>query len=146
MKLQKKDKAIVFNAEDISENMINLETYQGKKVYLTFYRGASCPFCNLHVHELIEKLETFSEKGLVIIGFFMSSKEEILKYVGKQKLPFPIIPDPEKIFYKQYGLEQSLAGKMKSMLRFGAMRKIMAHGFMNTKALKAHTIPCQAIF
>ncbi|MDF1550177.1 MAG: redoxin domain-containing protein [Bacteroidales bacterium] len=142
MKLQKDDKAIAFSTEDISGNTISLESYRGKKVYITFYRGASCPFCNLRVNKLLEKMKSFDEKGLIVIGFFMSAKEEIMEYVGKQKPPFPIIPDPDKIFYMQYGLESSLTGKMKSMLRFGDIKKIFANGYMNTRTLKDdNTLP-----
>lgn len=44
MKLKKGDKAIGFKTEDILGNKIDLEEFRGKKVLLSFYRGASCPF------------------------------------------------------------------------------------------------------
>lgn len=136
MKLKKGDKAIGFKTEDITGNKIELKNFLGKKVLLSFYRGASCPFCNLRVHELIKQVDAFRERELVIIGFFMSERQEIMEFAGKQNPPFPIVADPEETFYKMYGLEKSFAGKMKAMLRVGAMMKIFANGFFNMKALK----------
>jgi peroxiredoxin len=136
MKLKKGDSAIGFKTEDILGNKIDLKDFRGKKIFLSFYRGASCPFCNLRVHELIKHVDVFREKELVIIGVFTSERQEIMEFVGKQNPPFPIIADPEEIFYKMYGLEKSFAGKMKAMLRIGAMMKIFANGFFNMKALK----------
>lgn len=142
MKLKKGNNSIGFNTEDISGNKIDIEAYLGKKVFLTFYRGASCPFCNLHVHELIEQMDYFREKRLAVISFFMSDKREIMEYVGKQNPPFPIIADPNKKYYKMYGLEKSFVGKMKAMLRFGTWMKIFANGFFNMKSLKDdNTLP-----
>lgn len=136
MKLKKGDKAIGFKSGDILGNKIDLEEFRGKKVFLSFYRGASCPFCNLRVHELIGQMEHFQEKELVVIGFFMSTQPEIMEYLGKQNPPFPIIADPEEKYYKMYGIEKSFAGKMKAMLRVGAMMKIVAKGFFSMKAMK----------
>ncbi|PKP09500.1 MAG: hypothetical protein CVU09_11195 [Bacteroidetes bacterium HGW-Bacteroidetes-4] len=142
MRLKLGDKAIVFNENDISGNAINLASFVGKKVYLTFYRGASCPFCNLRVHELIEKMNHFNEKDLVVIGFFKSTKEEILEHAGKQNPPFAIIPDPHKKYYSAYGLEQSLFAKMKTMFRLRAMKKIFANKLIPEKMLKDdNTVP-----
>lgn len=142
MKLKKNDNAIVFKTLDILGKKIDLEALQGKKVLLSFYRGASCPFCNLRVHEVINQMDHFQKKGLVVIGVFMSDKHEIMEFVGKQNPPFPIIADPEEKYYKMYGLEKSFAGKIKAMLRFGAMMKIFAKGFFNMKAMKdENTLP-----
>lgn len=40
------------------------------------------------------------------IVFFHSSKEVLLEYQGQ--FPFDIIGDPQKKFYKQFGVEQSI--------------------------------------
>ena len=83
MKLKKGDSAIGFKTEDILGNKIDLKDFRGKKIFLSFYRGASCPFCNLRVHELIKHVDVFREKELVIIGVFTSERQEIMEFVGK---------------------------------------------------------------
>lgn len=108
MKLRSGDKIIDFNIEDINGNMIKLSEYNNKKVLLSFYRYASCPFCNLRVQELKRNYDNYMSKGLEIIAIFESPKESILKYAGSQDAPFPIIPDPERKLYKDYHIEKSL--------------------------------------
>jgi peroxiredoxin len=84
MKLKTNDQAIGFKTFDISGNKIDLEALRGKKVFLSFYRGASCPFCNIRVHEIIGQMDHFQDKGSVVIGFFTSGKQEIMEFAGKQ--------------------------------------------------------------
>jgi len=142
MKIEKGEKARAFKTSDISGNSIDLNEYRGKKILLAFFRGASCPYCNLRVHEIIQHMDEFKSKGLEVIGIFISDKKEIMEYVGKQKPPFPIIADPEKKLYTLYSLEESLAGKIKAMFRMGSMMKILSKGFFSMKAMKdPNTLP-----
>lgn len=79
-------------------------------MYLSFFRYASCPVCNLRVQKLIKNYASFSEKGLKIVAVFQSSSETIARYVGKQSAPFPIIADPEMRLYQLYGVESRWSG------------------------------------
>jgi len=94
MYLKKNDKIIDFELTDYLGNRIKSSDYKGQKVYLSFFRGASCPFCNLRVHQLIKNYSKFEANKIQIITFFAATKEEINKYAGKQNAPFTIIPDP----------------------------------------------------
>lgn len=136
MKLKNNDKAIDFSVSDYLNNQVTLSDYKGKKVLLSFFRGAACPFCNMRVRELINNYPKFEEKGIVIIAFFASTKEEINEYAGKQKAPFAIIPDPTLKFYTKYGVEQSPFGMLKTMLKPLKMLKMMQSGFFNLKSGK----------
>ncbi len=136
MKLKNKDKAIDFSVSDYLNNQVTLSDFKGKKVLLSFFRGAACPFCNLRVRELINNYPKFEEKGIVIIAFFASSKEEINEYAGKQNAPFSIIPDPTLKFYTKYGVEQSSLGMLKVMLKPIQVMKMMFSGFFNLKSGK----------
>ena len=82
-----------FSMLDINDNNITLDKFIGTKIILTFFRTATCPFCNLRVHKLIQKEAYFKANNIQVICFFASSKSEILKYAGKQLPSFPIIPD-----------------------------------------------------
>ena len=107
MTLQVAQSAPDFSMEDHLGNRVSLSNLRGKKVMLSFYRYASCPLCNLRVHELIKLHEEFSRKGLTMVAFFHSPRETILEYVGKQGPPFLIIPDPERKVFDLYGIEES---------------------------------------
>ena len=132
----KNDNAIDFSVPDYLNNQLTLSNFKGKKVLLSFFRGAACPFCNLRVRELINNYPKFEEKGIVIIAFFTSSNEEISEYAGKQNAPFFIIPDPTLKFYTKYGVEQSKWAMIKTMLNPIKMVKMMTSGFFNLKSSK----------
>ena len=135
-KLKSNDLAIGFNRNDYLGNNIDLTNYKGKKTLLIFFRGASCPFCNLRINQLINKYPEFEERQIEIITFFAASQDEIFKYAGKQKAPFPIIPDPNLEVYKKYGVEASHSGMFKVMLNPFKMMKVMTSGFFNLQAIK----------
>lgn len=134
--LLKNDNAIDFSVLDYLGNQVTLSDYKGKKVLVTFFRGSACPFCNMRVRELINNYPKFEEKGIVIIAFFTSSKEEISEYAGKQNAPFSIISDPTLKFYTKYGVEQSKWAMFKTMLNPIKMVNMMTSGFFNLKSSK----------
>lgn len=134
--LKNNDKAIAFKLNDYLGNEINLSNYKDQKILLSFFRGASCPFCNMRLRELIKRQPDFEAKGIKIITFFASSTEDISEYAGKQKPLFPIIPDPNLEVYEKYGIEQSKSGMYKAMMKPLKMMKMMTSGFFNMKASK----------
>lgn len=110
MKLSAGQEAIDFKLKDINGNEHALENYRGKKLLISFFRYASCPFCNLRFHRLSEKQDQFAEMGLQQLAFFESPVESILKHAGKSNSPIAIIADPKRKTYRQYGVETSLSG------------------------------------
>jgi len=118
MRLKAGSTAPAFNAVDFLGEAVNLEAMRGAPVLLSFYRYASCPVCNLRVHSLIEAFPGWSAQGLAIIGVFQSPRASIGQYVGRQDAPFPIVPDPEMVFYKRFGVESRWRG----LVSAGAMR------------------------
>ncbi|MCA9564687.1 MAG: redoxin domain-containing protein, partial [Myxococcales bacterium] len=88
---------------------LSLSDFEGQPLWLAFFRYASCPLCNLRVHDIIERFDQFSQNGLAIVAVFQSPRESIERYVGKQVPQFPLICDPEEKLYEAYELESSLA-------------------------------------
>ena len=131
-----KDTAPHFIGKDINGKNINLNDYKGQKVLLSFFRVATCPFCNMAVQELIRGHEELEKKGIKVIAFFASTSEEINKYAGKQNPTFPIVADPEFKIYKQYGVQVSFGGMMKTMINPVKIYKAMTSGFFNLKSMK----------
>ena len=117
MRIQAGQPAKKFEVEDIFGNKISLNDFKDKKLLLAFFRYASCPLCNLRVHQLIKHYPTFENKGLHLLAFFQSPVESIRKYVGKQDAPFSIIADPNHDVYRQYGVEKSWTGFLKGSFR-----------------------------
>ncbi len=108
MKLTRNVTAPVFKLKDVFGREIDLNSYMDKRVLLAFFRHAGCPFCNLRVHNLTKVYEEFKAKGLEMIFFFESKEKVILRSTFHQEVsPIPLISDPEKEWYKSYGLEES---------------------------------------
>ena len=106
--LAKNLRAPVFIVKDVFGRIVDLNTYQDKRVLIAFFRHAGCPFCNLRVHNLTKVYEEFKTKGLEMIFFFESKEKVILRSSFHQEVsPIPLIADPEKEWYKTFGLEES---------------------------------------
>lgn len=127
--------AIQFKAKSIDGNVVDLKDYKGKKILLSFYRKAACPFCNMGIQELIKKHDEFENRGIKVLVLFASPKEEVIKYAGKQNPPFPIIPDGEFELYGKYGVGLSYIGMMKSMFNPLKVVKALTGGFFNLKTM-----------
>lgn len=136
MRLKEQQSAIDFTARDFKGNTVRLHDYIGKKTLLIFFRFATCPYCNLRLHELINSFEAFDVKGLSVIAVFESSPENVTNYAGKQNAPFPIISDPRSKLYASYGLELSFWGLLKVMVQFRKLFLSMVTKGFSPKPLK----------
>jgi thioredoxin-dependent peroxiredoxin len=133
MRIQSGEPAKGFQVEDLFGKQIALNDFRGKKLMLSFYRYASCPLCNLRVHQLVQQYPAFHDMGLEMLAFFQSPAETIYRYVGKQDTPFPIVPDPRLDVYRLYGVEGSLVGFIKGGMKVGDMISAARKGFLPGK-------------
>ncbi|MEN8250443.1 MAG: peroxiredoxin-like family protein [Bacteroidota bacterium] len=102
-----------FSLTDLNGQCYNTSEPRNKLIMLAFFRYASCPLCNLRIHELIENYHELSQK-MDIVAVFQSPKDKINDYVGKQTIPFTVLPDPECTLYRLYGLESSWLGFLRA--------------------------------
>ena len=107
MKLTVGALAPVFATEDVFGRSITLSSFQGQPVLLSFFRNAACALCNLQVHKLIQAYPSLQEAGLSILAVFESPRENVLRHVERQKVPFPLVADPEARLYDLYAVETS---------------------------------------
>lgn len=134
--------APTFSHKDLNEVHVSLRDFTGSKVLLSFFRDASCPFCNMRLRELILNYHQFKHENIHVLAVFHSSKEEILVYAGKQEAPFSILPDPTLNLYKIYGIETSTLGKFKTLISFPKIWKMMRSGFFNLESMASpNTLP-----
>ena len=57
MRLLAPCKEIDFRTEDIFGDHFQLSDLKGKRIALSFFRDAACPFCNYRVYELTQQYE-----------------------------------------------------------------------------------------
>ena len=124
-KVKSGENAIVFVAKDYLGNELSLASYKGKKVLLGFYRGTACPFCLGRVKRLLEFYEELKSKGINVIVIIPAKQESIFETSKKTIAPFPIIADPEKKIFKQYGIIDSKFVILKAMVKPFKMMKVM---------------------
>lgn len=117
MKLQAGNSAIDFIAKDINGTDVKLSDYRGRKIILSFYRNVSCPFCNRRVHQIMGHSVRLKKAGVQMVFLFESSNDKLSSSVFHKGIsPWPLIGDPDKNVYKQYGVEQSTFKMMKTMV------------------------------
>jgi peroxiredoxin len=85
---------------------IRIPDPQGRLTHVQFLRFAGCPVCNLSLREYIRRAGELSSAGVREIVLFHSEAEFIEDYHAQ--LPFDVIADPQKRFYKAYGVEKSI--------------------------------------
>ena len=74
-------------------------------VHLQFRRFAGCPICNLHLQSIVRRHDEIEAAGIREVVFFHSPEEELAKYTAD--LPFATVADPDKRYYRQFGVESS---------------------------------------
>jgi len=122
-----KTKAPDFTATTIDGKTFHLSDLKGKKIFLAFYRNGACALCNLRVHELSLRQKDFDKAGIVMVAVFESSIDDMKPYVGKQKLGFTLLSDPDGKLYEMYGVKNSPE----------LINLVMASGSANARAAEA---------
>jgi peroxiredoxin len=107
-KLERGALAPAFSATTYEGEPVSLGAYRGAKLWLSFYRFASCPLCNYRIHEVIARYPEFSKAGIRMLGVFQSPPDKIANYVAKQEPPFSLVSDPKMDLYRLYGVSPSL--------------------------------------
>ncbi len=77
-------------------------------VWLAFFRFATCPLCNLRIHQMKAVWSRYKDR-VAFIGIFQSPKE---RFTGEERFPFPVAADPDLVAFHAYGLEKSVLGAL----------------------------------
>ena len=73
--------------------------------HIQFRRFAGCPICNLHLQSYVRRYEEISAAGIREVVFFHSTADELREHTAD--LPFAVIGDPAKRYYREFGVETS---------------------------------------
>jgi peroxiredoxin Q/BCP len=124
-----KTQASDFTATSIDGKTFHLSELKGRKIFLAFYRNGACALCNLRVHELSLRQNDFDKAGIVMIAMFESAIGNMRPYVGKQKLGFILLSDPDGKLHDMYGVKNSPE----------LINQVMASGSAATRIAEAET-------
>lgn len=108
----------------------------GRKLLVSLFREASCPFCNIRVYELTQHHRKLKSLNLDIVAVFQSSESDVKRFIARQPRPFRSVADPGGKMHKQLGGQSSLMGKMKAMMLRapGMMRGLSMVGLAGMKS------------
>ena len=73
-------------------------------VVLVFYRGAWCPFCNMHLHALQENLSEFKKYGAQLITITPQTPDKSAAQLKEKGYPFEVLSDLDSKVMKDYKL------------------------------------------
>ena len=110
LKLKDRDEAPCFSAIDINGEKVEINKDNKKKTLLCFFRYSGCPWCNLAIYRLTQMAPDLEAQGVTIVCFVQSTRESIVNNVINRhdpKPPFTVVPDPDKIIYGLYGVEEN---------------------------------------
>jgi len=114
--------AIDFKLNDIYGKEYSLSDFRGKKIVISFLRNVSCPFCNVRIHKLMANSVKLERAGIQMFLFFESTAEQIKSSVIHQGItPWPVIADPDRVWYQRYGVETSFLKAMRTMISSNVM-------------------------
>lgn len=77
---------------------------KGGPVVLVFYRGAWCPFCNMHLHVLQESLPEFEKYGAQLITITPQTPDKSVEQFKDKGYPFEVLSDLDSKVMKAYKL------------------------------------------
>lgn len=121
----------------------NLAELKGKRYLLSFYRFASCPFCNLRIHELVQASAQWPS-NFTHVAIFDSSLENLQRHTERHEAPFFILADEQNYYYQKFGVERSWLKTLKGgILRIHRVFYAMVlKGYWPTSfGGKLHTMP-----
>lgn len=124
--------APAFKAITFDGKMVDLIALQGKKIWLIFYRYATCPLCNLHLSFVSERYNALKRAGLEVVVVFESAVPAFYRPGKISGFTFPVISDPKKKLYKLYGTRRRLFGVLRPEVAATLVRAVIK-GFKQGK-------------
>ncbi|MCW5554172.1 MAG: thioredoxin-dependent thiol peroxidase [Verrucomicrobiae bacterium] len=102
--LKEGDPAPAFAAATSGGGKVSLADFRGKHVILYFYPKDDTPGCTKEACAFRDHFADFKKQGAVVLGVSTDSVKSHDKFVGKFKLPFPLLADEDKKIVEAYGV------------------------------------------
>jgi len=103
-----------FSLPSTTGESISLRQYKGKKtVVLYFYPKDETPGCTKEACAFRDRSEEFEKNNVVVLGVSNDDMETHMRFKEKQKLPFPLLSDPDATVSRMFGVykQKNLYGK-----------------------------------
>jgi peroxiredoxin len=97
-------------------------------VVLSFYRGGWCPFCNLELKALRDKLPEMRSLGATLIAVSPQDPEHSRRTASDMGLDFPVLSDQGNRLTRDYGLLMALDPEMRALYQEWGIDLVEANG------------------
>jgi thioredoxin-dependent peroxiredoxin len=113
MALQPGKKVPDISVNDQDGNAVNLRDLKGKKIVLYFYPKDQTPGCTAQACNLRDNYKVLLKQGYHVYGVSTDTEKSHRKFIVKEKLPFPLLADPERKLHDAFGtwVEKSMYGR-----------------------------------
>ncbi|WP_245868056.1 peroxiredoxin-like family protein [Labilibaculum filiforme] len=91
------------------------EELENGPVVLIWYRGGWCPYCNITLHFLQEKLPEFKALGASLIALTPELPDKSISTSEKHELEFSVLSDVDNKVAKEYGVVFELTPEVASI-------------------------------
>lgn len=99
------DKAPAFSLPNAYGKTITLSSLLNNgPVVLVFYRGAWCPFCNLHLHALQKSLPAFKKYNAQLVTITPQKPDKSITQLQKDKFNFEVLSDLDNSVMTAYNM------------------------------------------
>jgi thioredoxin-dependent peroxiredoxin len=104
LKLKEGDRAPGFRTRTHGGGEVSLSDFKGKNVILFFYPKDNTSGCTKEACGFRDRFEDFRKENAVVLGVSTDSEKSHDKFVQKQRLPFTLLVDEERVIVQAYGV------------------------------------------
>ena len=99
------DEAPDFSLINQTGEVVSLyQTLEDGPVILTWYRGGWCPYCNITLAFLQEKLPEFEDAGAQLLALTPELPDSSMSTAEKHELSFDVLSDVGNVIAREYGV------------------------------------------
>jgi peroxiredoxin Q/BCP len=113
MAIQEGKAAPAFTLTDAEGKRVSLADFAGKNVILYFYPKDDTPGCTKEACGFRDGWKDLTKANAVVLGVSADGADSHTKFIGKYKLPFPLLSDPDRTVMQKYDAygEKMMYGK-----------------------------------
>ncbi len=103
MAIEEGKAAPAFTLTDAAGKKVSLKDFAGQNVILYFYPKDDTPGCTKEACGFRDEWKQLAKHDVVVLGVSADDAASHRKFIGKYRLPFPLLSDPDRVVMKKYG-------------------------------------------
>jgi peroxiredoxin Q/BCP len=108
-----------FSLFDQNSNLFKLKDHLGKGVIVLFFYPKDDSFgCTAEACSFRDSYQDFSDAGALVIGISNDSVESHKGFAQKNRLPYTLLSDPDRVAEKAYAVDRSFFGLLKGRITY----------------------------